>query len=80
MEEILAWIPLIALVAAPLASIIYLYLSWNRFKESVPFTPERKKNQVRLIIATVIAGIFVSIYLVVMGIYGVKVVFADLLS
>ena len=80
MEEIIAWGSLMALIAAPLISIIWLYLSWNRFKETVPFTPEHSKKKVRLIIAAVIAGIFVSIYLIIMAIYGVKVYFADLLS
>lgn len=80
MEELLAWIPLIALVAAPLTSIIWLYLSWNRFKETVPFTPEHKRKKIRLIIAAVIAAILVGVYLVIMGIYGVKVVFADLVQ
>ena len=77
MEEILAWIPLIALVVAPLTSIIYLYISWNRFKETVPFTPEHSKKKDRLIIAAVIAGIFLAVYIVVMAIYGVRVFFAD---
>ena len=49
-------------------------------KETVPFTPEHSKKKVRLIIAAVIAGIFVSIYVVIMAIYGVKVYFADLLA
>lgn len=80
MEEIIAWGSLIALVAAPLISIIWLYLSWNRYKETVPFTPEHNKKKIRLIIAAVIAGIFVSIYVVIMAIYGVKVYFADLLT
>lgn len=80
MEEIIAWGSLIALVAAPLISIIWLYLSWNRYKETVPFTPEHNKKKIRLIIAAVIAGIFVSIYVVIMAIYGVKVYFADLLA
>lgn len=80
MEEIIAWGSLIALVAAPLISIIWLYLSWTRYKETVPFTPEHNKKKVRLIIAAIIAGIFVSIYVVIMAIYGVKVYFADLLS
>ena len=79
MEELIAWGSLIALVAAPLTSIIWLYLSWTRFKETVPFTPEHQKKKVRLIIAAVIAAILVGIYLVIMGIYGVKVFFADLL-
>jgi uncharacterized Tic20 family protein len=80
MEEILAWLPLIALVGAPLTSIIYLYLSWTRFKETIPFTDEYRKKKIRLIIAAVIAGILVTIYLIIMGIYGVKVYFADLLN
>ena len=80
MEEIITWVSLIALVAAPLTSIIYLYLSWNRFKETVPFTPEHNKKKVRLIIAAVIAGIMVAVYGVIMGIYGVRVYFADLLA
>ena len=79
MEGIIVWGSLIALVAAPLMSIIWLCLSWNRFKETVPFTPEHDKKKVRLIIAAVIAVILVGIYLVIMGIYGVKVFFADLL-
>lgn len=77
MEEIIAWVSLIALVAAPLISIIYLYMSWNRFKETVPFTPEHTKKKVRLIIAAAIAAIFVTIYIIIMAIYGVKVFFAD---
>ena len=79
MGEIIAWGSLIALVVAPLTSIIYLYLCWTRFKETIPFTPEHTKKKVRLIIAAVIAAILVGIYLVIMGIYGVKVYFADLL-
>ena len=80
MEEIFSWVPLIALVAAPLTSIIYLYLSWNRFKETVPFTPEHSRKKVRLIISAVIAAVFLVAYAIVMGIYGVKVFFADLLA
>jgi predicted secreted protein len=80
MNELISWVPLIALVVAPLASIIWLYLSWNRFKETVPFTPEHDKKKRRFIIAAVIAGIFVCIYIVVMVIYGVKVFFAPSLS
>ena len=76
MPEVIAWIFLISLVVAPLTSIIWLYLSWNRFKETVPFTPEHSKKKVRLIIAAVIAAIFLCIYVVVMAIYGVKVFFA----
>lgn len=79
MEELIAWGSLIALVGAPLMSIIWLCLSWSRFKETVPFTPEHQKKKIRLIVAAVIAGIFLSIYVVIMAIYGVKVFFADLL-
>ena len=74
--EVFAWVSLIALILVPLLSIIWLCLSWSRFKETVPFTPEHRKKKVRLIIAAVITGIFVGIYLVIMAIYGVKVYFA----
>ena len=77
--EIIAWASLIALVLVPFTSIIWLCLSWSRFKETVPFTPEHTQKKKRLIIAAVVAGIFVSIYVVIMAIYGVKVYFADLL-
>ena len=74
--EVIAWISLIALILIPLLSIIWLCLSWSRFKETVPFTPEHRKKKVHLIVAAVMTGIFVSIYLVIMAIYGVTVYFA----
>ena len=80
MGEIIAWASLIALVVVPFLSIIWLYLCWTRYKETIPFTPEHDKKKIRLIIAAVIAGICVSIYVVIMAIYGVKVYFADLLA
>jgi uncharacterized Tic20 family protein len=80
MGEIIAWASLIALVLAPFTSIIYLCLSWSRFKETVPFTPEHSKKKVRLIIAAVLAAIFVGTYIAIMAIFGVKVFFAGLLA
>ena len=80
MEEFIAWLFLVALVAAPLVSIIWLYISWNRFKETIPFTPEHAQKKRRLVIAAVIAGVFVAIYVVIMVIYGVKVFFAPVIS
>ena len=80
MEEIIAWASLIALIIVPLISIIWLCLSWSRFKETVPFTPEHRHKKVMLIIAAVITAIVMAIYCVIMGIYGVKVFFADLLQ
>ena len=76
MDEIFVWLSMILLVAAPLASVIWLYISWNRMREAVPFTPEYSKRKVRLIIVAVITGILVSSYIAVMAIYGVKVFFA----
>lgn len=76
MKDLIAWGSLIALVGAPLISIIWLGISWSRFKETVPFTPEHTKKKTRLIIAAVICAIFVGIYLIIMAIYGVKVFFA----
>lgn len=76
MFDLIVWLSLIALIAAPVISVIYLYISWNRFREAVPFTPERTKQKIRLIIAAVIASIFVLVYIAVMAIYGVTVFFA----
>ena len=76
MSEIIAWIFLISLVVMPITSIIWLYLTWNKFKETVPFTPEHNKKKRRLIIVAVITAILVGYYVVVMAIYGVKVFFA----
>ena len=76
MVDLIIWLSLIALIAAPLISVIYLYMSWNRFRETIPFTPERKKQKVRLIFAAILASIFVIIYITVMVIYGVTVFFA----
>ena len=80
MGEIIAWGSLIALIIVPLISIIWMCMSWSRFKETVPFTPEHNKKKVMFIIAAVITAIVMIIYLVIMGIYGVKVFFADLLA
>ena len=74
--EVIAWASLIALILVPLLSIIWLCMSWSRFKETVPFTPEHRKKKVRLIIAAVITGIVMAIYVTIMAIYGVKVYFA----
>ena len=76
MSEIIAWIFLISLVVMPLTSIIWLYLTWNKFKETVPFTPEHSKKKRRLIVVAVITAIILAIYVVIMTIYGVKVFFA----
>ena len=76
MFDLIVWVSLIALIAAPVLSVIYLYISWNRLRETVPFTPEHKKQKIRLIIAAIIASIFVIIYIAVMVLYGVKVFFA----
>lgn len=76
MSEIIAWIFLISLVVMPLTSIIWLYLTWNKFKETVPFTPEHDKKKRRLIVVAVITAIFIGFYVAVMAIYGVKVFFA----
>ena len=76
MVDLIIWLSLIALIAAPVISVIYLYMSWNRFRETIPFTPERKKQKVRLIFAAILASIFVIIYITVMVIYGVTVFFA----
>ena len=79
MEEMIAWASLIALIVVPLLSIIWLCMSWSRFKETVPFTPEHTKKKVMLIIAAVFTAIVMTIYVIIMAIYGVKVYFADLL-
>ena len=77
MEGLLKWVCItMVLLGLPLASIIWLYLSWNRYKETIPFTPEHKKKKIRLIIAAVLAGILVTFYAVIMAIYGVTVFFA----
>ena len=77
MQDFFFWAAIFAaFLGAPLISVIWLYLSWNRYKETIPFTPEHQKKKVRLIIAAILAGIFVGIYLVVMAIYGVTVFFA----
>ena len=77
MEGLVKWVCItLVLLGLPLSSVIWLCLSWSRYKETVPFTPEHKKKKLRLIIAAVIAGILVSIYLVIMAIYGVTVFFA----
>ncbi len=77
MEGLLKWVCItMVLLGLPLASIIWLYLSWNRYKETIPFTPEHKKKKIRLIIAAVLAGILVTLYAVIMAIYGVTVFFA----
>lgn len=65
-----------ALLGGPLVSVIWLLISWSRYKETVPFTPEHSKMKKRLTIAAIIAGIMVSIYIIIMAIYGVKVYFA----
>lgn len=80
MNEVIAWASLIALILVPLMSIIWMCLSWSRFKETIPFTPEHPKKKVMFIISAVITAIVMSIYLVIMGIYGVKVFFADLIG
>ena len=78
MQEMIKWLCIIAvLVGAPLGSAIWLYLSWNRYKEAVPFTEENKKQKARLTVAAVIAAVMVGFYLIVMGIYGVTVFFAN---
>lgn len=78
MQEMIKWLCIIAvLVGAPLGSVIWLYLSWNRYKETVPFTEENKKQKLRLTVAAVIAAVMVGFYLIVMGIYGVTVFFAN---
>ena len=79
MGEMIAWAALIALIIVPLISVIWLCLSWSRFKETIPFTPEHTKKKVILIIAAVITTIVMAIYITIMAIYGVKVFFADLL-
>ena len=76
MTEFFIWLALLSLIILPVVSVIYLYISWNRFRAAVPFTPERDKQKVRLIIAAVIAGIVLSIFIAAMAIYGVKVFFA----
>ncbi len=76
MGELVAWGSLIALIVVPLISIILLCISWSRFKETVPFTPEHSKKKVRLIVVAVFTGIVMAIYVTVMVIYGVKVFFA----
>lgn len=76
MTEFLVWLGLISLIIMPVLSVIYLYFSWNRFRAAVPFTPERDKERIRLIIAAVITGIVLSIFVAAMAIYGVKVFFA----
>ena len=77
MEGLLKWVCItLVLLGLPLGSIIWLYLSWNRYKETIPFTPEHKKMKIRLIIAAVLAGILVTLYAVVMAIYGATVFFA----
>lgn len=79
MEEMIAWASLIALIVVPLLSIIWLCVSWSRFKETIPFTPEHTKKKVMLITAAVFTTIVMTIYVIIMAIYGVKVFFADLL-
>ena len=77
MEGLLKWVCItLVLLGLPLASVIWLYLSWHRYKETIPFTPEHKKMKIRLIIAAVLAGILVTLYAVVMAIYGATVFFA----
>lgn len=78
MLEFFKWaVIFLAFLGAPLVSLVWLYLSWNRYKETIPFTPEHQRKKVRLIIAAILAGILVGIYLVVMAIYGVTVFFAE---
>jgi hypothetical protein len=74
--EVIAWASLISLILVPLFSIIWLCTSWSRFKETIPFTPERQKKKVRLITAAVVTGIVMAIYVTIMTIYGIKVYFA----
>ena len=77
MEGLVKWVCItLVLLGLPLSSIIWLYISWNRYKETIPFTPEHEKKKVQLIIAAVLAGILVSLYVVIMAIYGVTVFFA----
>ena len=80
MGELIAWGFLISLIIIPLISIIWLCLSWSRFKETVPFTKEHTRKKVMLIIAAVITAIVMAIYITIMAIYGVKVYFADLIN
>ena len=78
MQEMIKWLCIIAVVVgAPLGAAIWLYLSWNRDNETGPFTEENKKQKARLIVAAVIAAVMVGFYLIVMGIYGVTVFFAN---
>ncbi len=77
MEGFGKWLCIVlVLLGLPLSSIIWLYICWNKYKETIPFTPEHDKKKVRLIIAAVVAGILVSIYIAIMAIYGVTVFFA----
>ena len=80
MNEVIACASLIALILVALMSIIWMCLSWSRFKETIAFTPEHSKKKVMFIISAVITAIVMTIYLVIMGIYGVKVFFADLIG
>lgn len=66
----------ILLICVPFASIVYLVWCWNRYKETIPFTPENDKTKKRLILAAIIAGVCMTLYLTIMAIYGVKVYFA----
>lgn len=68
------------LIGVPLAAILWLCSRWSKFKSSIPFTPEYDRNKKMLIGAAVLAGIVLTVFLIIMAIYGVTVFFAPLLQ
>lgn len=76
MGSILWIIMYFMLLGGPIASIVWLCSSWSKYKSTVPFTPEHDKQKTRVIVAAVVAGVIMTVFLTIMAIYGVTVFFA----
>lgn len=64
------------LIGGPFASILWLCISWSKYKSCVPFTPEYSRKKKWLIISAVVTSVVMTVFLTIMAIYGVKVYFA----
>lgn len=65
-----------SLILVPLASILWMCSCWNKFKTSIPFSAEYDKRKRRLIVSFVVLGIVMTIFAVIMALYGIFVFFA----
>ena len=70
MGEFFMWLGIFALfMGIPLASAIWFFWCLSKYNSTIPFTPERKRCTVNLIISGIVAGIMVGAFLTVIVVY-----------